>query len=260
MSEVSTRPHVGATKATPKAKAIPSPAPAAAAPASAQPLAQTDGPTADEQLVASTLRQQLMTIYEANGIDLHSDCSELVHAAAEALENFKDGAYVALYRAAALVAGAVAVERAANPEGTPIAHMEAIRQSLETASMTYDLSMEPGEVMAAGIRAGQRQFRDRPSPPMRRAGDPAEGPYTVRQLRSILTVVASVAATLDQVLMSAQTSESDWNTNVLIDSAQVLARHLGGMADNAVGGTVLGDHDRWNYGPNFAQEGKAGAA
>ncbi|CAN7370034.1 hypothetical protein [Acidovorax sp. LjRoot117] len=108
--------------------------------------------------------------------------------------------------------------------------------------------------------AGARQFRDRPSPPIRRVGDSAEGPYSLQQLRSVLTAVAGVAVTLDQVLMNAQASDSEWNTGVLIDSAQILARHLGGMADCAVGGTVQGDHDRWNYGPNFAQEGKAGAA
>ena len=248
---------VRANKAPARAKAAPSPAPAAPPAASQH---QGDGPTADEQLVAATLQQQLMAIYEANNIDLQSDSSELIHAAAEALDKFEGGAYVALYRAAALTAGAVAVERAAAPGTAQVEQIEAIRQSLETASLTYNLSMEPGESMAEGIRAGQRQFRERPTPPIRRLEEAENGRYNVQQLRSVLSAVAGVAVTLDQVLMNAQASEEGWDTAVLIDAAQALARHLGGMADSAVGGVVLGSHDRWNYGPNFAQEGKAGAA
>lgn len=112
------------------------------------------------------------------------------------------------------------------------------------------------------VEAGARQFRDRPSPPIRRTEGPADGhgPYNHAQLRSIITGIAGVAYTLDRVLMSAQVAENDWDISVLIDTAQLLARQLGGMADSAVGGQIYGTHDTWNYGPNFAALGKAGAA
>lgn len=112
------------------------------------------------------------------------------------------------------------------------------------------------------VEAGARQFRDRPSPPIRRADGPTDGqgPYNHAQLCSIVTEIASVALTLDRVLMLAQLPNDDWDTSVLIDTAQLLARQLGGMADSAVDGQIIGTHDVWNYGPNFAALGKAGAA
>lgn len=112
------------------------------------------------------------------------------------------------------------------------------------------------------VEAGARQFRDRPSPPIRRADGPTDGkgPYNHAQLCAIITGIAEVALTLDRVLMSAQVTEDSWDKSVLIDTAQLLARQLGGMADSAVGGEMYGTHDVWNYGPNFAALGKAGAA
>ncbi|MBV7428088.1 MULTISPECIES: hypothetical protein [unclassified Acidovorax] len=262
MSDVIAKAPPRANKATPKAKAVPSPAPApaVAAPAPAQPSAQDEGPTVDEQLVAATLRQQLMAIYHAPGNDLHSDSSELVHAAAEALANLSGGAYVALYRACALVGGAVAVERTASPESAAVAQLQAVRQSLDTASISYNCEMERGEEMAEGIRAGQRQFRDRPTPPIQRVEAASRGPYSQTQLFTVLTEVASVALTLSDVLALAGQSKDEWHMRTLIDSANVHARLLGAMADTASGCNMRGDHDAWIYGPNFANEGKAGAA
>lgn len=243
-------------KAAPKIKALPSTAPA---PLPAQAQHQDDGPTADELLVAATLREQVQAIYNAHHAELCADGSELLHASADALDAPRE-AFVALYRARCLVAGAIAVERASNADSASIPHLVAVHQTLDSACLSYNVEMEPSESMAEGIRAGQRQFRDRPSPPIRRVGDPANGPYNELQLRSVLEHVAGVALTLDRVLMSAGTAEEGWDTNVLIDAAQHLARQVGAMADSAIGGQIYGTSETWLYGPNFAAEGKAGAA
>ncbi len=254
---------VRANKAAQKAKASPCPAvmplkPAALAPAQAAPQPKKDGLTADEQLVATTLRQQLMAIYGANHADLHADSSELLHAAADALSESRE-AFVSLYRARCLIAGAIAVERAASSGSTSIPHLQAVHQTLDSACLSYNVDMEPSESMAEGIRAGMRQLRDQPTPQVRPV-EPGDTPYSERQLRSVLEHVAGTALTLDRVLMSAGTAEEGWDTNVLIDAAQQLSRQLGAMADSAIGGQVYGTSETWLYGPGFADLGKAGAA
>lgn len=264
MSEVSTRPHVGATKATPKAKASPSPAavpqkPAAPAPAEAMSQPTQDALTADEHLVATTLREQVMAIYDTNHADLHADSSELLHAAAEALSEPRE-AFVSLYRARCLVAGAIAVERASSSEGaSSIFHLQGVHQTLDSACLSYNVDMEPSESMAEGIRAGMRQQRAQSTSQARRV-EPGCSPYSEPQLRSVLEHVADTALTLDRVLMAAGAAEEGWDTNVLIDAAQHLSRQLGAMADSAIGGQIYGTSEKWLYGPNFADLGKAGAA
>ena len=256
MSEVSTRPHVGATKATPKAKAAPLPPPAAPL---AQAQHQGEGPTADERLVATTLREQVIAIYDTNHADLHADSSELLHAAAEALSEPRE-AFVSLYRARCLIAGAIAVERARGLEGaSSILHLQGVHQTLDSACLSYNVDMEPAESLAEGIRAGMRQQFAQPMPPLRRVklGD---SPYSEPQLRSVLSEIASVALSLDRVLLIAQNAQEDSDVTALIDTAEILVRQLGGMADGAIGGDVYGTQDKWTYGPNFADLGKAGAA
>lgn len=249
-----------ATKAPDKAKGTPSPTVTTKA-ASPVPPANL---TADELLVVSTLRQQVWAVLDAFQNELHSDSLALLGATSEELEKMPSGAYVAMYLGAAQIAGAIAIERLANPASTGIAHMEAIRQSLETASIDYNLTMEPGEAMAEGIRAGQRQYRDRPAPPIRRMEEEAEikGPnaLTRKQLLCVLEVAAGNLATIDNILMQAQTEPDSWALSGLVDAAQALTRHCGGMVDAAAGAAILGGHDRWNFGPNFADLGKVGAA
>lgn len=237
---------VRANKAPPKTKAAPSPALASAAPED-----RGAKPTSDEQFVAATLRDQVVAIYETRCDDLRGDGIELLHAAAEALEDLPQGAYAGLYRACSFVAGAIALERESSPPGAAITQLEAVLQSLDTASAGYNVEMESYEAMAAGIRAG----RHKPS-----GASPSVHQYNHAQLCAIITGIAEVALTLDRVLMSAQVTEDSWDKSVLIDTAQLLARQLGGMADSAVGGEMYGTHDVWNYGPNFAALGKAGAA
>lgn len=251
---------VRAIKAKPKATAASAPAPAPAVPVLAETQVQGYRPSDDEQLVFDTLREQLMTVYHAHVNDLHSDSSELVHAAVEAQDKLPGGIFVALYRACALVGGAVAVERTACNESAAVAQLKAVRQSLDTVSISYNCEMARGEEMAEVIRAGQRQFRDRPTSTIRRVEDASQVPYNQAQLFTVLTEVASVALTLSDVLALAGQSKDEWQMRTLIDSANVHARLLGAMADTAAGEQVLGGYNRWNFGPNFAEMGKAGAA
>ena len=261
MSEVTTRPAARATKAPRRAQSAPAPEAKLQSPAT--PAPQEFQPTADEQLVAATLRQQVIDITD-QFLDLYGESSELLHAAAEALDKLQGGGYVALYRAAALVAGAIAIERADRPSSSAIALMEAVRHPLEAASLAYDVTLEPGELMATGIRAGQRQFRDRPTPPIRRieeeSGITGRSALTREQLLCVLEVAANNLSTINTILMLAQEEPESFAVAGLVDAAQALTRHCGGMVDTAAGEAILGGHDHWNFGPNFAALGKAGAA
>lgn len=112
--------------------------------------------------------------------------------------------------------------------------------------------------------AGVRQYRDRPSPPIRRVEDDAEdmgrSALTRKQLLCVLEVAANNLSTINTILMLAQEEPESFAVAGLIDAAQALTRHCGGMVDTAAGEAILGGHDRWNFGPNFADLGKAGAA
>ena len=107
--------------------------------------------------------------------------------------------------------------------------------------------------------AGMRPYRDRPSSPIPRVGEVSIG-YTHAQLRMVLEFVAGTACTLNCILMMAQTTEEEWECSRLVDAAQAITQQIGSVADEAVGCTVIGDSARWNFGPNFAKAGKAGAA
>lgn len=138
--------------------------------------------------------------------------------------------------------------------------LPATRASL--AALTNKLQ-QPGTA-ATAIEAGARQYRDRPTPPIRRVEDDSEdmgrSALTRKQLLCVLEVAASNLATIDNILMQAQTEPDSWALSGLVDAAQALTRHCGGMVDTAAGAGILGGHDRWNFGPNFADLGKAGAA
>ena len=80
------------------------------------------------------------------------------------------------------------------------------------------------------------------------------------QLHCVLEHVASDASTLNQLLMAAQATRDEAPLAVLVDGAQALAEKIGGMADDAIDGNVLGGYDQWFYGPNFGRRGNGGAA
>lgn len=80
---------------------------------------------------------------------------------------------------------------------------------------------------------------------------------SVEQCNIVLERVASCSAALQSVLAQAIESDGQEAAN-LIDAGKMLATYIGSMADNAArpGGAIIGGHDRWNYGPNFANAGK----
>jgi len=120
------------------------------------------------------------------------------------------------------------------------------------------------DLRALTTYAGARPFRDRPQPPIRRVGadDEYDGPcsLTKSQLLMAMETAAGDLDTINQLLMQAQAEQDDASAWLFVNAAQALTRHCGGMVDAAAGESILGGHDRWNFGPNFATAGKAGAA
>lgn len=88
--------------------------------------------------------------------------------------------------------------------------------------------------------------------------------FSAEQFRMVLATIASRADTLLQALILLEDldqKQDQWTYGVMFQSAQVLARSIGAMADPAVGGIVVGDADRWNYGRawrNLASEASHG--
>lgn len=203
----------------------------------------------DEKTVASTAAAQLQSIYESHRRDLGTYASSLLLMAARDLGNIQNSGREAdlggvFHHAAAAVGGALAITRAAQPEGAVIGLVETAFKLLETADLGYGFELEPCEALAAGIRAADQE-------PCR---------LSRGQLLSVCEVAASNLVTVNQVLMQAQQERDACALAVLIDAAQTLTRHTGGMVDAAAGESVLGGHEYWNFGPNFASLGKAGAA
>ena len=249
-----------ATKASARAKAAPSTTPVETQAATAP---DTSSCTEDERLVINTLREQLQQIYDLHWGQIYLYSNELLQAGVEALENVDDSS-AALHRAAALTYGALTMQKVERPGSAEIAVIEAVFTSLNSAAISYGFSEEGCVALANGIRAGQRQFRDRPSPPIRRvegdSEDMGRSALTRKQLLCVLEVAASNLATIDNILKLAQDEPASFALSGLVDAAQALTRHCGGMVDTAAGAGILGGHDRWNFGPNFADLGKAGEA
>lgn len=93
-------------------------------------------------------------------------------------------------------------------------------------------------------------------------GWPAPAPRSLlneRQLLNVLGQIASTSSSLNHLLMAAQTGDGEVLLPALVDAAQALVVMIGAMADSATGGEIVGDYDRWFYGPNFTCE-NGGAA
>lgn len=91
--------------------------------------------------------------------------------------------------------------------------------------------------------------------------EPSRPPLNREQLLCILRHVASRAFLLNHLLNSMQQGVRDEQDRLmLLDAAQMLVSHIGGMADEASGSEVYGDATAWQVGPVFAELGKAGAA
>lgn len=83
--------------------------------------------------------------------------------------------------------------------------------------------------------------------------------YTRDQLILVLEQIASTADIQNRTLMAAQQCDADeWQLlSTLAHAAQVHAECIGAMADEAAGGVIVGDFQRWFYSPNFGKKGKA---
>jgi len=93
-------------------------------------------------------------------------------------------------------------------------------------------------------------------------GWPAPAPRSLlneRQLINVLGQIASTSSSLNHLLMAAQTGDGEVLLPAVVDAAQALVVMIGAMADSATGGEIVGDYDRWFYGPNFTCE-NGGAA
>lgn len=83
--------------------------------------------------------------------------------------------------------------------------------------------------------------------------------YTPAQYQQILETIASRMATLHQLIMLANDPcQGDFVNGVCAEAADAFALSIGAMADTAVRpeGEILGDADRWHYGPGFSDLGK----
>lgn len=109
--------------------------------------------------------------------------------------------------------------------------------------------------------AGIKTFRDRPTPPIQRVEQAPPRGKTHAQQRRVLEFVAQQAGTVNELLMQMQAdSKISYDSQVLLGGAQAITQYIGAAADDALGGDIVGDFERWTYGPNFAEAGKGAAA
>ena len=97
--------------------------------------------------------------------------------------------------------------------------------------------------------------------PMR--AEPVEecaGNLNKKQLNVVLEVVTGYALTLNRLLMGAQQTSDIQELAETLDAAVIITSTIGAIADSSSGAGIYGDHDYWHFGPNFATQGKAGAA
>lgn len=84
---------------------------------------------------------------------------------------------------------------------------------------------------------------------------------TPEQYRLVLEVITGRMGTLHELLMLAmQETHIPAAAYSMLAAAEFMAETVGAMADDAVGGEVLGRADRWRYGPGFAAKAKGGEA
>lgn len=78
------------------------------------------------------------------------------------------------------------------------------------------------------------------------------------QLRWALECIAGRMATLNELLMLLAQETLPYAAGVMVNAAQQASEAVGAMADDAVGGVVIGDMRHWLYGTNFAGAGTQG--
>lgn len=137
-------------------------------------------------------------------------------------------------------------------------HIDQYAERLHTAIADLPGTLE--DLRTLTTFAGIRTFRDRPMPPIRRIEPPPPG-KTHAQQRRILEFVAQQAGTVNELLMQMQAdSKIGYESQVMLGGAQAITQYIGAAADDALGGDIVGDFERWTYGPNFAEAGKGASA
>jgi len=80
-------------------------------------------------------------------------------------------------------------------------------------------------------------------------------PLNAEQLRLVLQTIAGRAEVARQTIWSAIDGERN-ELDAAAEAAACIMTSIGAIADSASGSTVIGDADRWNHGPHFAQAGR----
>ncbi len=138
-------------------------------------------------------------------------------------------------------------------------HIDGFAARLHPAIAGLPSTLE--DLRALTTFAGIKTFRDRPTPPIRRVEQAPPPGKTHAQLRRILEFVAQQAGTVNELLMQMQAdSKIGYDSQVLLGGAQAITQYIGAAADDALGGDIIGDFERWTYGPNFADAGKGASA
>ncbi len=137
-------------------------------------------------------------------------------------------------------------------------HIDQYAERLHSAIAGLPGTLE--DLRALTTFAGIKTFRDRPTPPIRRVEQAPPG-KTHAQLRRVLEFVAQQAGNVNEMLMLMQAdSKISYDSQVLLGGAQAITQYIGAAADDALGGDIVGDFERWTYGPNFADSGKGASA
>lgn len=140
-----------------------------------------------------------------------------------------------------------------------LGHIDGFASHLHQAIAGLPSTLE--DLRALTTFAGIKTFRDRPTPPIRRVEQAPPPGKTHAQQRRVLEFVAQQAGTANELLMQMQADPTiSYESQVLLGGAQALTQYIGAAADDALGGYVVGDFERWTYGPNFADAGKGAAA
>lgn len=138
-------------------------------------------------------------------------------------------------------------------------HIDQYAERLHSAISGLPASLE--DLRTLTTFAGIKTFRDRPTPPIRRVEQAPPPGKTHAQQRRVLEFVAQQAGTVNELLMQMQTdSKISYESQVLLGAAQAITQYIGAVADDALGGDIVGDFERWTYGPNFADAGKGASA
>lgn len=249
MSEVITRPRASATKTPTRIIEAPTPAPKPLVSESERKVAATGAALLGQ--AATLIGKEDGTAYAAELLKLGNKLLKQASEGVVVLSDIQD----VFFSAAGTCTGALAIEQRDHPDATHRHQLITTAfEMLNNAGLSYDCELHPCVEAAAAIEAGARQFRDPPSPPVRR--DPTrEGEYSKSQQHRALEFIAGAAHTLHDLLLMAQVAEESYEVSRLVDAAELMTRQIGASADTAVGAGIIGDFERWSYGPNFPREG-----